>query len=193
MVRKTHAECRACFRRRPHASPRHDALVCVSASAERQQGGKGEATFDFLGFTFYWARARTGRWCMWCKTRRASLSRGTKSIYDWCRSHRHLPPQVQRRALARRVRGHYNYFGVGDNFRSLLNFADAVRAAWYKWLSRRSQRNRLTWERYTQLLKQRWALPQPRIAVRIWVVRNHRVLRFDLSDGRSMGIRIFKL
>ena len=40
-----------------------------------QQSGKGPATFDFLGFTFYWARTRKGHWRMACKTRRASLRR----------------------------------------------------------------------------------------------------------------------
>ena len=105
---------------------------------------------------------------MWCKTRSASLRRAIKSVYDWCRRHRHLPVQVQRQALARRVRGHYNYFGVSGNFRSLLYFAEAVRRAWHKWLCRRSQRNRLTWERYDELLKTRWLLPPPRIAIRIW-------------------------
>ena len=40
-----------------------------------QRGGKGPATFDFLGFTLYWGRARSGRWCMWCKTRRSRLAR----------------------------------------------------------------------------------------------------------------------
>ena len=29
-----------------------------------QEGGKGPSTFDFLGFTLYWARAKTGRWGM---------------------------------------------------------------------------------------------------------------------------------
>ena len=133
-----------------------------------QQSRQGEATFDFLGFTLYWARARTGRWGMWCKTRSASLSKGIVAIYDWCRSHRHLPVQAQHEALARRMRGHFNYFGVSGNFRSLLNYADAVRRAWHKWLCRRSQRNRLNWERYTALLERRWPLPRPRIAVRIW-------------------------
>ena len=66
------------------------------------------------------------------------------------------------------MRGHFNYFGVSGNFRSLLNYADAVRRAWHKWLCRRSQRNRLNWERYTALLERRWPLPRPRIAVRIW-------------------------
>jgi group II intron reverse transcriptase/maturase len=134
-----------------------------------QGSRRGEAaTFDFLGFTFYWARARTGRWGMRCKTRSASLRRAIASIYDWCRRHRHLPLQVQRQALARRVRGHYNYFGVSGNFRSLLIFAAAVRRAWHKWLCRRSQRNRLTWKRYDEWLSTRCLLPRPRIAVRIW-------------------------
>jgi len=51
---------------------------------KRQEGGKGRATFDFLGFTFYWARTRKGRWEMTCKTRSASLRRFIGSVYDWC-------------------------------------------------------------------------------------------------------------
>ena len=133
-----------------------------------QAGGKGETTFDFLGLTFYWARSRKGRWCMWCKTRSASLRKSLNAIYDWCRRHRHLPVQMQRRALARRVRGHYNYFGVSGNMRSLLCFAQQVRKAWHKWLCRRSQKSRLTWERFDLLYKSIWALPRPRIAVSIW-------------------------
>jgi len=132
-----------------------------------QQSRHGEATFDFLGFTLYWARARTGRWGMWCKTRSASLSRGIVAIYDWCRSHRHLPVQVQHEALARRMRGHFNYFGVSGNFRSVLRLVEATKRAWYKWLCRRSQRTRLTWERFGDLLQQ-FPLPRPRITVRIW-------------------------
>jgi group II intron reverse transcriptase/maturase len=129
--------------------------------------GKGRATFDFLGFTFYWARTRTGRWGMFCKTRRASLRRAIQSVTDWCRRHRHLPVQVQHAALTRRLRGHFNYFGVSGNFRSLLLLVEATRRAWYKWLCRRSQRKRLTWERFADLLDQ-LPLPRPRITVRIW-------------------------
>src|SRR5438132_12640072 len=36
-----------------------------------QQGGKGPATFDCLGFTLYWRRTRRSRWRLGCKTRRA--------------------------------------------------------------------------------------------------------------------------
>jgi hypothetical protein len=51
------------------------------------------------------------------------------------------------------VRGHCNYFGVSGNFRSLLRLVEATkRAWWYKWLCRRSQRTRLTWERFGDVL-----------------------------------------
>jgi RNA-directed DNA polymerase len=132
-----------------------------------QTGGKGRATFDFLGFTFYWARTRKGRWGMFCKTRRASLRRIIQSVYDWCRRHRHLPIAVQHQALTRRIQGHFNYFAVSGNFRSLLLVLEQARRSWYKWLCRRSQRTRLTWERFADLLRD-FPLPQPRIRVRIW-------------------------
>jgi RNA-directed DNA polymerase len=132
-----------------------------------QQHGQGPATFDFLGFTFYWRRTRTGHWRMGCKTRRASLRRAKQAIYDWCRRHRHQPVEAQHAALSRRLRGHFNYFGVNGNFQSLLQLVGATKRAWYKWLCRRSQRKRLTWERFTDFLRQR-PLPRPRIMVRIW-------------------------
>jgi group II intron reverse transcriptase/maturase len=148
-----------------------------------QQRGKGPATFarslrlrcacqaelgrDFLGFTLYWARSRKGRWGMLCKTRSANLRRIIGSVYDWCRRHRHRSVKDQHAALTRRIQGHFNYFGVSGNFRSLLLVFEQARRSWYKWLCRRSQRKRLTWERFADLLRD-FPLPVPRITVRIW-------------------------
>jgi len=140
-------------------------LLCF----ERPKGGngKGPATFDFLGFTHYWRRTRRGRWTMWCKTMRMRLRRAIQSATDYCRRHRHEPVKTQHAALVRRIRGHFNYFGVNGNLRSLKNLAYAVKRAWLKWLRRRSQRVRLNWKRYSALL-QRFPLPAPRIYVQIW-------------------------
>jgi group II intron reverse transcriptase/maturase len=132
-----------------------------------QQSGKGLATFDFLGFTFYWARTRNGHWRMACKTRRASLRRAKMSIYDWCRRHRHLSVKDQHAAPNRRLQGHFNYFGVSGNYGSMQRLVEATKRAWYKWLRRCSQRTRLNWERFTDILCG-WPLPRPRITVRIW-------------------------
>jgi RNA-directed DNA polymerase len=132
-----------------------------------QTGGKGPATFDFLGFTLHWRRARSGRWGMMCKTRHARLRRAVQNVAEWCRRHRHLPVKAQHAALTTRIRGHFNYFGVSGNFRSLLMLVEEAKRAWYKWLRRRSQQAHLTWERFGELLK-RFPLPRPRIMVRIW-------------------------
>ena len=132
-----------------------------------QSGGKGPATFDFLGFTLYWRKARTGRWMLTCRTRQARLRRAIQAVADWCRSQRHQPVSEQHAALSSRLQGHYNYFGVNGNLRSLACLLHHARRAWYKWLCRRSQRTRLNWGRFQDLLRV-FPLPRPRIMVQIW-------------------------
>jgi hypothetical protein len=104
---------------------------------------------------------------MGCKTQSARLRRAARSVHDWCRRHRHLSVKDQHAALARRLRGHFNYFGVNGNLRSLQLLVEATKRIWHKWLNRRSQRSRLSWERFHALLEQ-FPLPRPRITVQIW-------------------------
>jgi len=129
------------------------------------------ATFDFLGFTHYWRKTRGGWWMMWCKTMRARQSRALRSLAEYCRSHRHDPVKEQHAALVRRIRGHFNYFGVNGNQRSLACLVRAVPRIWLKWLRRRSQRTRLNWERFQALLE-RFPLPVPHISVQLWGPRS---------------------
>ncbi len=142
-------------------------LLPFGRPPSRQQWGKGPATFDFLGFTFYWRRTRRGRWNMWCKTRASRLQRAINVAADWCRRHRHDPVAVQHAALSRRMRGHFNYFGVSGNCRSMRPLVEATERNWIKWLRRRSNKSRLTWQRFAAILK-RYPLPTPVIRVRIW-------------------------
>jgi group II intron reverse transcriptase/maturase len=130
-------------------------------------GGKGPATFDFLGFTHYWRKSRSGRWVPGLKTRTARLRRAIKAVADFCRSHRHKPVKEQHAALTRRIVGHFNYFGVNGNFRSLQLLVRGAVRAWHKWLNRRSQRARLSWKRFTDVLRD-FPLPKPRIRVQLW-------------------------
>ena len=118
-----------------------------------QKSGKGPGTFDFVGFTFCWARSRRGR--------------AIRFAAEWCRRNRHEAVKDQRVALSRKLQGHYAYFGVSGNSRSLQLVYEYVKRNWFKWLCRRSQRRRLTWGRFADLLRQQ-PLPRPRIQVRIW-------------------------
>lgn len=142
-------------------------LVRFERPPRDQGGGKGPGSFDFVGFTVYWERGRTGSWRVACKTRRASFGKALRAIHVWCRGHRHEAIKEQHAALCRRIQGHFNYFGINGNVRSLERMIEAVKYIWLRWLRRRSQRTRLTWERYDALLAS-FPLPHPRVYKQIW-------------------------
>ena len=133
-----------------------------------QKGGKGPGSFDFLGFTVYWRRNRKGPgWHVASRTRKARLTRAVRNAYDFCRGQRHKPIAVQHKALVSRIRGHLVYFGVNDNDKSLSALVYWSKRAWHKWLNRRSQRARLNWERFDDLLKD-YPLPRPKVYCNLW-------------------------
>lgn len=133
-----------------------------------EDGRSGAGTFDFLGFTLYWRRTLRGRWQPGMKTRKAKVQRFLHDLGEWCRRHRHLSLKEQHAALSRRLRGHFAYFGVNGNARSIWEVHHQSVPLWLKWLRRRSQRGRrLTWERFRAYLEAH-PLPPPRITVQIW-------------------------
>jgi len=148
--------------------PEKTRLLPFGRPSMGQKGGKGPATFDFLGFTHYWQRTRGGRgWRPSLKTRTARLRRAITSVSDWCRRHRHWPIKEQHASLTRRLVGHFCYFGVNGNSRSLVVLRHKARRAWHKWLCRRSQKAHISWARFEDLLRD-FPLPAPRIRVQIW-------------------------
>jgi group II intron reverse transcriptase/maturase len=136
-----------------------------------QTEGKGPATFDFLGFTLYWRRSRSGWWVPSLKTRKARLRRAITAVADFCRRHRHRPVKEQHAGLKRRLEGHFNYFGVNGNVQSLEMLVHEAEHFWRKWLRRRSQRTRLSWERFKATILRVFPLPSPTVRVQIWASR----------------------
>jgi RNA-directed DNA polymerase len=128
--------------------------------AKRQ--GKKPATFDFLGFTHICARSRRGKFAVNVRTMKKRLRRGLTAIAEWCRENRHEPVNQQQRTLNAKLRGHYQYYGLPTNSRSIWQFYRAVQSIWRKWLSRRTRGKRMTWENYVELLR-RHPLLLPRI------------------------------
>ena len=124
-------------------------------------------SFDMLGFTHFWGRSRKGYRVVMRKTASSRLSRGLKRIGRWCRTYRHLSVADQQRGLDRKLRGHYNYFGITGNARALARFQRATERLWRKWLSRRSRAARLDWPRFKRLLA-RYPLPPPRVVHSIY-------------------------
>jgi len=127
-------------------------------------GNSGEKsdTFEFLGFTHYWGKSRKGNWVIKRKTESKRLSRSLKAVAVWCKKNRHLPIHVQQQKLNIKLRGHYNYYGITPNSKSLAFFWENVKKIWKKWLNRRSRNPHLNWDKFNMLLA-RYPLSRPKI------------------------------
>lgn len=133
-------------------------------------GGKREArpeTFDLLGFTHYWGRSHRGYMVLKRQTAGSRLRKALARVTAWCRTNRHLSIAEQQRSLNLRLRGHYGYYGITGNFLRLKLFKEAVQAIWRKWLNRRSQRARVHWDRFHEMLR-RYPLSPPRVAQSVY-------------------------
>jgi hypothetical protein len=124
--------------------------------------GAGPGTFDLLGFTHYWGKARSGKWVVKQRTARDRFRRALKRVAEWCREHRHDEVRAQQEALAQKLRGHFGYFGITGNSEAIARFLYEVTEVWRKWLNRRSQRASMPWSRMSVLLE-RYPLPRPLI------------------------------
>ena len=132
------------------------------AAERRERRGLGKPeTFDFLGFTFICGKTRAGKFQIRRKSRRDRMRAKLRMIKEemWQRIHQPIP--VQGRWLGRVVRGYFNYHAVPTNARALHVFLHHITDLWRRTLRHRSQKDRMTWERMTQLVDD-W-LPKPTI------------------------------
>jgi RNA-directed DNA polymerase len=136
-----------------------------STSGGEREGRSG--TFDLLGFTHYWGRSRRGYPVIKRRTARSRLRRALVQVALWCRVNRHQRVNEQQRSLNLKLRGHYGYYGITGNFHALKCFTRGVRVTWRKWLNRRSQRAKMSWERFSRLL-QRYPLLPPRVVQSVY-------------------------
>lgn len=120
--------------------------------------------YDFLGFTHYWGRSRNGRYVVKRKTAKDRVARTVRTIGQWCRRYRHSPMTGQHRSLNRKLVGHYAYFGITGNMRTLNRVYEQICRLWCKWLRRRTRGNKgMTWDNFQVLTSTCFPLARPRI------------------------------
>jgi RNA-directed DNA polymerase len=123
--------------------------------------GQRPPPLDCLGLTHDWGRSRRGLVRLKRKPSKPRLRRALVAINQWRRQERHertLPDLWP--AMARKMRGHFNDFGVTDNSPALWPFDHAVRRLVCTWLNRRRQRRRFSWESFRRY-EARHPLPRP--------------------------------
>jgi RNA-directed DNA polymerase len=138
-------------------------LLPFGPFAERESTRRGEGapgTFDFLGLTHYCGHSRAGKFKVKRKTATKKLRGKFQSLKDWFRENLTTPTHTVWQTLCAKLEGHYQYYNVNDNWRSVMKYREAARRMGLRWMRRRSQNSELSWAAYNAYL-QNHPLPVP--------------------------------
>jgi len=127
-------------------------------------------TFDFLGFTHYCDQSRRGKFIVGRQTSRKKFHKQCRGLNRWLKAVRSvIPVKEWWPVLKAKLTGHYQYYAVSGNMRSLQRYYWlAVRLA-LKWLNRRSQRKSFNWAGFQKYLEH-YPLPRPRIVHNLYTL-----------------------
>ncbi len=128
-----------------------------------KRGGKA-GTVEFLGFTHYCTKRRSGRFLVGRRTSGKRLRAKLVAMNEWLKGVRNsLPLADWWRILRWKRNGHSQYYGVTGNWRGISRFHQEVLRMTCKWWNRRSQKRSGDWEEFQRRLQ--WnPLPPPRLA-----------------------------
>ena len=138
-------------------APEKTRLLCFSRFGEQRN-----ERFEFLGFEFRWGLNRHLKPQVKRRTSRTRQRRAINALTDWIKQNRHQGLRPLMATLIRKLRGHYNYYGVIHNSVSLWEYWEHVKQVVYKWLNRRSQRRSFTWRKFNAMFD-RYNVPRPSI------------------------------
>lgn len=141
-------------------------LVEFGRFAQRQAGKRGRTrpeTLYFLGMTLYCSRNLKGNFKVGMRTEKSRLRRSLATLRERMRQIRHFAITDQAHEINLILRGHYAYYGIAGNLRSLLKVYRTVERYWRKMLQSRSRDGkRLTWEIFSKI-KERCPLLRPKL------------------------------
>jgi RNA-directed DNA polymerase len=122
---------------------------------DSQRLGEGApGTFDFLGFTHYCGQSRSGKFKLKRKTSGKKMRAKLLEMRLWFHHQLSTPIGEMWPVLNAKLRGHYQYYGINDNWPMLEVYRAKVRRMAKRHLSRRSQNSYVDWgefNRFTDL------------------------------------------
>ncbi|QDT03064.1 Group II intron-encoded protein LtrA [Rubripirellula lacrimiformis] len=132
------------------------------AQRDSKRWGEGPpGTFDFLGFTHYCGRSRAGKFKLKRKTSGKKYRQKVVELRRWFKSQLDVPIGEMWQILNAKLRGHYQYYGINDNWPMLMAYRNKARVLVKRHLSRRSQNSYVNWTHLDRLCE-RHPLSNPR-------------------------------
>jgi RNA-directed DNA polymerase len=124
------------------------------AADRRKKRGEGKPeTFNFLGFTHICGtNHQTGNFTVHRKTIGKRMAAKLKEVRVALERRMHDRVAGKLEWLQQVVRGYFQYHAIPGNWARLNAFRREVLRHWYRTQRRRSQRTRLTWERFRERL-----------------------------------------
>lgn len=118
----------------------------------KRRGERKPETFEFLGFTHYCTRSfKTGWFKVARTTAKKRMRAQLQAIKEALRRRINRPITETGRWLRRVLQGHLNYYAVPGNARNISSFVYQVSRYWLRLLRRRSQRHRMSWDRFAAI------------------------------------------
>lgn len=123
-------------------------------------------SFDFLGFTHYNSKTRTGKYTIQHKISKKKKKAKKQAMKQWLKvnMHENLVDVIER--LNRKLVGMYAYYGINGMFNDLLGLYKYIKYELYRVMCRRSQK-KINVKKY-MLILERIPIAKPKIYVQIW-------------------------
>ena len=105
------------------------------ATQETARLGEGApGTFDFLGFTHYCGHSRAGKFKLKWRTAKKKFQAKLRELKGWFHTSLTTPAKEVWAMLNAKLQGHYQYYGINDNWPSLMRFREAAIRMTKRWL-----------------------------------------------------------
>ena len=122
--------------------------------------------FDFLGFTFYNAKTRGGKYRLGVRTSKKKLKAKRQAAKTWLHTRLTRPVAETMKLLAAVIRGHCNYYGVNGNFHAIQSFWKYLKYSTYRMLNRRDQKGKLKYPKFLRIWN--FYISEPHLTTDIW-------------------------
>lgn len=117
--------------------------------------GRRLPTYQFLGFTVYWGKARNGKW--WrikFRSRRDRFTNKLNGLKEFLRKQRNTTDTTAvLKQVTRAVIGWVNYHAISDNEKRVSQFIRISRQMIRKWINRKGRKRPMNWENFEKVLK----------------------------------------
>ncbi len=122
--------------------------------------------FDFLGFTFFNTKTRTGKYRLGVRTSKKKLKAKRQAAKAWLKEHMHRPIAETMQTIASVIRGHCNYYGVNGNFHAIQSFWKYLKYSAYRILNRRHQKRSMKYDKFLRIWN--YYVKEPHLTTDIW-------------------------